>query len=356
MKSNAFGDGATLPAGSGLNSDLPRSILGWFARRCLDVAPRGIVRRLNRISQRLAKYTNTLLGDETAKRRARDLPVPLPMTVGDVRFTLWLPPGRNILSADYQHLSSNSAAYEPVMLACLTRLLRQAPASRFIDIGAHLGYYACYVSALFSGQQEVYAVESNPLYVNAIHVAARLNKFSHLRIFQEALSDRIEPVYIDGLAVCHNGPRGTTMALTLDELCKREQVSPTILKMDVHGAEGKIVLGMRGMLADLECILLEVHKLPWLGEYSPGVTRTAMLDALEESGLALYHVAGHIEPFQSASDFGELLAGRGYCYRRLDRRVRDLMLFDRSQDTFVLGLRNHDIEALLGPSILPANA
>jgi len=33
-----------------------------------------------------------------------------------------------------------------------------------MDVGAFLGYYACYAPALFSSREEVYAVESNPLH------------------------------------------------------------------------------------------------------------------------------------------------------------------------------------------------
>ena len=40
-------------------------------------------------------------------------------------------------------------------------------------------------------------------------------------------------------------------------------------------------------------MLLEMHNLPYMQEYSPGVTRTAMLDALEDAGLTLYYGAGH---------------------------------------------------------------
>jgi FkbM family methyltransferase len=318
------------------------------------------VRRLNRISRKLADYSTLLLRDDPAS--AREQPVAVPMTAGDVRFTMWLPAGR-AKYPNYQRLSSTGKIYEPVMLGCLTRVLQQAPKSSFMDIGAYLGYYACYVSALFAGRQEVYAVESNPLYANALREAAPLNGFSQLRVFQVALSDRVEPVKIDGLAVCHNSDwAGATLSLTLDELCKRERLRPTIVKMDVHGAEGKIVLGMRRVLAHLECILLEMHPLSWLREYSPGVTRTAILDSLEEAGLTLYQVAGHTphsgdsgDPLECAPDFRELLAGRGYCYRRLDRRVRDPMMFDRSQEIFVLGLRCDDVGSLLGPSIPPPN-
>jgi len=221
-----------------------------------------------------------------------------------------------------------------------------------MDIGAHVAYHSCYVSALFGGREDVYAIESNPLYADAARESARLNGFTRMRVFQEALSDRVEPVNIDGLTVSRNSDSaGGTMALTLDELCGREGIKPTIIKMDVHGAEGKIVLGMRSVLANVECLFLELHTLSYLREFSPGVTRTAILDALEDSGLTLYHVAGHRE----SAPFRELLSGHGFYYRRLDPQTRAQTLFD-GHDILVLGLRHGDIELLLGPSIQPANA
>jgi FkbM family methyltransferase len=223
-----------------------------------------------------------------------------------------------------------------------------------MDVGAYLGYYACYVSAWLGGQQEVCAVESNPLFADAIRDSARLNEFSRLRVFQAALSDHVEPVSIERLAVAPDGA-GTGCTITLDELCAREGLEPSIIKMDVHGAEGKVVLGMRDTLAKLECMLLEMHNLRWLQKYSPGVNRSAMLDALEDAGLTLYYIGGHSVSDRLAPSFSELLAGRGYSYCRLDHHVRDTLLFDRSHDEFVLALRKPAIEALLGPSVSPPN-
>ena len=225
-----------------------------------------------------------------------------------------------------------------------------------MDIGAFLGYYACYASALFGGRQEVYAIESNPLFANAIRESARVNGFSQLRVFQAALSDRVEPVSVQGLTTRHDA-NSRDATITLDDLCDREHLRPTIIKMDVHGAEGKIVLGMRDTLAEVECMLLEMHNLPYMQEYSPGVTRTVMLDALEDAGLTLYYVAGHhaFAREEFACSFQELLAGSAYSYRKLDRQARDLLLFDRWGDEFVLALRHDDIKSLLGPNVSPAN-
>jgi hypothetical protein len=46
---------------------------------------------------------------------------------------------------------------------------------------------------------------------------------------------------------------------------------------------------------------------------------------------------------------------RGFSYRRLDRQSRDLLLFDRREDEFVLALRHDNIESLLGPNTVAGN-
>jgi FkbM family methyltransferase len=225
-----------------------------------------------------------------------------------------------------------------------------------MDVGAFLGHYACYVSALLGSCHEVLAIESNPVFAEAIRESARVNGFSQLRVFQAALSDRIEPVSVQGVTVSQDANSRCTTT-TLDELCEREHLRPTVVKMDVHGAEGKIVLGMRKTLAEVEYLLLEMHNLPYMRDYSPGVTRTAMLDVLEDAGLTLYYVAEHRGAGERGKepDLQELLAGRAYSYRKLDRQVRDLLLFDRREDAFVLAFRHGEIETLLGPNVSPAN-
>jgi FkbM family methyltransferase len=223
-----------------------------------------------------------------------------------------------------------------------------------MDIGAFMGLYACYASALLGGRQEVYAIESNPLYASAIRESAHLNGFSQLKVFQAALSDRVEPVNIQDVTVRLDAT-AREATITLDDLCDREHLRPTIVKMDVHGAEGKIVRGMRDTLSRVECLLLEMHRLAWMQEFSPGITRTAMLDVLEDAGLTLYYVAGHPAKDEFAPSFHELLTGSSYSYRRLDSQARDLLLFDRREDEFVLALRHDNIKSLLGPNVSPAN-
>jgi FkbM family methyltransferase len=312
-------------------------------------------------SQEAEWHRQALVGATEPGRDGEVAEIEVPATGRGVRFTLLAPEhfastqSNEVLNAwkCYEQLSKSGKVYEPLMLACLTRVLQRAAAPRFMDVGAFLGYYACYASALLDSHHEVHAIESNPLFADAIRQSASINGFAQLRVFRAALSDRVEPVGIDGLTVRQDASSHSTTT-TLDELCDREHLRPTIIKMDVHGAEGKIILGMRGTLTTVECVLLELHRLSYLRQYSPEVTRTAMLDALEDAGLTLYYVAGH-HGAEDWPDFQALLAGRAYSYRRLDRPARHLLLFGRMQDEFVLALRHDDVESLLGPNVTPAN-
>jgi FkbM family methyltransferase len=336
-------------------------------RRCLAAFGHRVVRWLVRVAPKLVSFGATVSSDELERANCvREVQFAVPITTGHIRFTLLTPDhfgltqGKRVRDpwVQYLNLSKRGKVYEPMMLACLTRLIQRTGTSQFMDIGAFLGYYACYASALTGNRQMVYAIESNPLFAKAIRESARVNGFSQLRVFQAALSDRVESVSIDGLTVRHDADSLdktiTLDTITLDDLCDRENLRPTIIKMDVHGAEGKIVLGMRNTLAEVEYLLLEMHSLRYMRNYSPGVTRTAMLDALEDAGLTLYYLAGH-HANEASWDLQELLAGRAYSYRKLDRQARDLLLFDRREDEFVLALRHGDVGSLLGPNVSPAN-
>jgi FkbM family methyltransferase len=255
--------------------------------------------------------------------------------------------------------------YEPYMLACLTRLLRGSDVPRFMDVGAYLGYFAFYAVALMKDQSDVYAIESNEGSVAAMRKSIRANGFSRLHVVQAALSDRIEAANIGWLTVSAAEDPGTTTTtttttVTLDKLCASNKWYPNIVKIDVHGAEGKVILGMRETLKSVDALLLELHRLPLLAKYSPGVTRTKVLDVLEEAGLKLYYIAGQSSMVDGAVEppnFEELVAGQGFGYCRLDRASRRLLLFDRSHDEFVLALRcgEADVKALLGESVTQVN-
>jgi len=246
--------------------------------------------------------------------------------------------------------AAGEEVYELVMLDCLTRLLRRVDHADFVDVGACMGHYACYAAALLGDREPTFAVESNPAYCTALERSARLNGFHRLRVLNAVLSDRRESARADGLTVTYGADGGGSVAaLTLDALCEREGIRPRLVKIDVHGAEGKVVAGMARLMADsVEFILLEVHPQPDLTRYSGGMSRADILDLMEARGYSVFYIAGH--RYKGTAELAAHLATSGFTYRRVDAASRDLILLDRPEDIFLVCTHHTDLTPFLGPS------
>jgi len=238
--------------------------------------------------------------------------------------------------------------YELVMIECLTRLVRRTMAPRFIDIGAFMGHYACYVAALTGDHSEVYAIESNPRYCAAIERSVRLNGFSKLKVYNVVLSDRAEVAGIDGQEIRFNGAAElSARATTLDEICQQDTIRPVIAKIDVHGTEGKVLMGMEHLMKDsLDFVLLELHPEDWLHRYSGGVNRADVVRILARAGFHVFYVAGHRS--SGSPERQQAMNAGALTYRRLTSQSSDLLLFDRPEDVLLLGSKVADVEPILG--------
>ncbi|TMC49214.1 MAG: FkbM family methyltransferase [Chloroflexi bacterium] len=265
-------------------------------------------------------------------------------------FKLYVVKDRFWAFSAYSRWADGTAVYERVMLECLTRLLRGMAHPGFIDVGAFMGHYACYATALLGDKEETYAIESNPQYYSALLRSIELNGFSKLKAFNVVLSDRVEAAGIDKQTVLLFEPQETrTHSMTLDELCRREGIRPKIVKIDVHGSEGKVLLGMGDIMSEcLEYILLELSPLDVLRQYSGAMGRSDILTHLEQHGFHVFHMAGHRYP---GSEGLRQALEAGFAYRRLNAKSSDLLLFDRPQDVFVLCSKRADLETILGPSV-----
>ena len=167
-----------------------------------------------------------------------------------------------------------------------------------------------------------------------------------------ALSDRTEEAAIDDQAVRLFDATGeaTRTAITLDELCRRELLEPAIVKVDVHGSEGKVLMGMRETLArSVQYLLLELHPKEVVREYSGQIGWDDILGLLWSLGFHVFHVAGH--RYRARDDLRRSLED-GFAYRRVEERTAELLLFDRPLDVFLLCTRDPAIERVLWPSIV----
>ena len=134
-----------------------------------------------------------------------------------------------------------------------------------------MGFYACLVASSFKNNVNIYAIESNPDYSNYIKKSIQINNFNNIKTINKILSDKKENLFIKNETVVPDLKPGENLvnleAITLDELCKNENINPEIIKIDVHGAESKVVLGSKNILKNTKIILLELHTSDFLKNF-----------------------------------------------------------------------------------------
>jgi len=271
------------------------------------------------------------------------------LTLNGASFQLHLLANHVTAQREYLRLVGTGDAYEPLMIEIITRLLRDRPNAEFMDVGAYVAYFASYVAALHPDLR-VSAIESNPRYVRGIEQTIALNGFRNMTVHQAVLSDRRERVSVEREWVVYGSTAPDALeTLTLDDLAAQHGFKPSIVKMDVHGAEGKVLLGAQRLLREsIDFLLLELHPVDFLRRYSPGVTRTGILDLLRGLGFTLYYVAGH--RYRRSDGLDTFLRTGSFAYQVIDARTQDYLLFDRHVDVFLVASKS-PLELVLGPSI-----
>jgi FkbM family methyltransferase len=250
----------------------------------------------------------------------------------------------------FKMLAQKGLAYEPVMTRSLTRLLQDMTAPRFMDIGACTGYYMCYVAALLGDTTSVTGVESNPIHCEAMRRSCDLNGFRNVQVCEAILSNQVEPASADGFSVVTGGAEGGQTAIPLDQLCEGGSIPvPNVVKIDIHGGEGKALFGMTAVLKQVDYLLLELHGHDRLEHLSPGVERSHIMKLLWDLGLTVHCLAGHTAPPKMTNREG--IGSGGFAYRRVTEDNVDCLFFDRLRHQFFLVSRRDDLRGVLGESV-----
>lgn len=178
--------------------------------------------------------------------------------------------------------------YEPAVMVLLKRLLAGREPCGFLDIGAHHGYFTAYVAAL-NGQCEIHAFEPGPEFVPVLRRNIELNHIQ-ARIHEVALSDEAGETEFARRSMMKPQPGSTchtVKTIPLDALRQQEPMRADLVKIDVHGSEGKVLRGMRRTLAeDVNHLLLELHPQAMLVD----ATVRHVVDAMREAGLELFEM------------------------------------------------------------------
>ncbi len=203
-------------------------------------------------------------------------------------------------------------AYEPQTTDCVARLL--APGAVFVDIGANHGYFSLLAAAIVGSRGRVVAFEPNPEVFAQLRTHIRLNGFeSSVTAIDAGLADvcDAEARLFLSLAPGNSGlsslsPRASTIDLgwlsadhtvpirvdTFDRWFGASGLTRVdLVKIDVEGAEDRVVAGMSAALAQgrIAAVLCETN---WNGPAhralcGAGFTPT-LLDPLDECANVLY--------------------------------------------------------------------
>jgi len=161
--------------------------------------------------------------------------------------------------------------YEAAVQKALCRYLK--PGSVFYDVGAHIGVVSMFGGQLVGTQGMVFAFEADPANASRIEEHLRRNQFNQIQVVPCAVwssrgrlkfkcastqSSRNEGAIAADTATSGEGTIEVE-ALSLDDFAK-EHFPPTLLKIDVEGAEAEILRGSVEVFSRTKPVLIcEVH-------------------------------------------------------------------------------------------------
>jgi FkbM family methyltransferase len=198
--------------------------------------------------------------------------------------------------------------WEPDLTAFLRRRLR--PGDTFIDVGANIGYLSALASRLVGPNGIVVAIEPAPLASAALQETVAMNDLTNIRPVAAAVSDRDDeiPLFVGpsygsaftSIVAPRRGLRenGRVRAATLGSLVTREELATTrLIKIDVEGAEDRVLAGMLESLdalaADAE-LVVEVMPTWWSDPQRP----IDVLRPFLERGFHVYLLPNDYSPWR----------------------------------------------------------
>ena len=194
----------------------------------------------------------------------------LPSLAGPLAGRWWLPASRGKL------LRILLGSYEPEQTGLFQEWIR--PGDAVLDVGAHVGYYTVLSAVLAGPAGRVLAFEPNPTNHGFLKRHLALNGCAQVEVLQAAASDAAGTARFDfggGSGTGHLAEQGALEVTTVrvDDVCAERGLSPRAIKIDVEGAELRVLRGAETTLARARPVIFlsthgaAVHRecLAWLG-------------------------------------------------------------------------------------------
>jgi FkbM family methyltransferase len=131
----------------------------------------------------------------------------------------------------------------------------------FLDVGAHFGYFTSLASTLVGKEGRVFSIEASK---NTFKVLKKnIAKVENIKCFQMAIADKNEPLKFYEFPILFSEYNSTEVnqyihepwyqknkptkflveCITLDDFINKHGIQPKIIKIDVEGAEHKVIDG-----------------------------------------------------------------------------------------------------------------
>ncbi len=198
---------------------------------------------------------------------------------------------------DARHLVPHAS--EPALFNHLRDTVK--PGDVVLDVGAFVGIYAILEARWSGGQGRVIAFEPTPSSAALArqHIEWNRSGAAPIHLIEAAVSDRVSSgtlheydahglPFANSLAVAADTDAAAVTRevpiVTIDEVCREQNVVPSVIRMDVQGAEIHALRGARHAIASAArlSIVVEMHPQCWPAF---GVTEDDARRVLDELGL-----------------------------------------------------------------------
>ena len=154
--------------------------------------------------------------------------------------------------------------YEASKQKALVKLIK--PGMLTFDIGANAGFYTLAMSRLSGAKGRVFAFEPFPANCAKIKKHLIINQATNVTLITDAVADEVGKIFFQAGSDDFTGRIATNgeievSVITLDGIVENQNTGdPDLIKIDVEGAESRVLLGARGILQrGKPVIMLALH-------------------------------------------------------------------------------------------------
>jgi FkbM family methyltransferase len=214
------------------------------------------------------------------------------------------------------HYLLEDGRWEPLETGIVESELKEGDV--VLDIGANIGYYTLLASRRVGPSGRVFAFEPDPRNFALLRKNLRANGCTNVHVERKAVSDCSGTIrlYLDKLnkgdhTIYDVGGRHAIEvgAVRLDDYFSGSAGKIDLIKIDVQGAEGKVLRGMRGLLERNKQVRIITEFWPHrLAEC--GTPSEEFVGALTAHGFTLYNINEESKQVERITA-GELLGAFG---------------------------------------------